>query len=172
MESENPGSSCDGNQILNSNELENEIKRKGSWKRFRDTLKGWVFGDKGNEDFRHLDPAVPSAVFPSDEVTHSVINVKDILHGTNSYSESPKYVSHFPTEVPEIVVTDSSPAKPRRLSWPAKSSIRRHNAPGETFVTALENDMKLHILHSINTIQASLNIKHISCERSFFRYVL
>ena len=105
-----------------------KLKRASSWKKFKDTVKGWV-GQPGG-DQHPLDPGVPSAVYPTEDVTRATTCVNTVLRTTNCYSGaggaggatlsqgSPPYPQAAP-DVPSIVVTydeQRQPSRPPRRS--------------------------------------------------------
>ena len=49
-----------------------KLKRASSWKKFKDTVKGWV-GQPGASQ-EPLDASVPSAVNPGEDVTREAIH--------------------------------------------------------------------------------------------------
>ncbi len=105
------------------------LKRQSSWRKFKDTVKGWVGAGPGQQP---EDPNVPSAVFPSAEVNRATTCVNTVLHNTNCYSgaggrpvttstssgeTSPlSSMPSSPTDaLPRIVVTfDEKPHRPPR----------------------------------------------------------
>ncbi len=69
------------------------LKRRGSWSRFKETVKETVQSLVGGSHQHHQhqpeeDPDVPSAVFPSETVNTATTNVDTVLHNTNCYSGS------------------------------------------------------------------------------------
>ena len=61
-----------------------KLKRASSWKKFKDTVKGWV-GQPGAGQEPH-DASVPSAVNPGEDVTRATTCVNTVLRNTNCYS--------------------------------------------------------------------------------------
>lgn len=121
---------CCGSSTSSSASSSQNVTRKGSWKRFKEsvkqTMQGWVSGgsSSGSSSNRaDIDESVPSAVFPSKEVNKATIDVSEVLHNTNCYSgDSTRRRSTKITgadSIPTIVVTneDKSPRlSPRRTS--------------------------------------------------------
>ena len=58
-----------------------KLKRASSWKKFKSTVKGWV-GQPEGEPGGGGDPAVPSAVYPTEDVTRCVIQCCCEFHGS------------------------------------------------------------------------------------------
>lgn len=108
---------------------EGNMRRRGSWRKFKETVKetvqGWV-GGKGDQSQVNN---VPSAVFPSDEVTSATINVKHVLHNTNCYSGGKK--PDASPDLPKIVVT-CDPPPPLPGGAPPTAPERRHKQQQST----------------------------------------
>lgn len=103
-------------EISTSEVVEGDVrlKRRGSWSRFKDSVKETVQGWVGATPNPQQEEGVPSAVFPSTEVTKATINVDKVLHNTNCYSggKRPSDVG----DIPRIVVTcdERPPPEPQR----------------------------------------------------------
>ena len=50
-----------------------KLKRASSWKKFKDTVKGWVGQPGADGSQQPRDPSVPSAVNPGEDVTRNAI---------------------------------------------------------------------------------------------------
>ena len=66
------------------------LQRRSSWKRFKETVKetvqGWVGSKEGTPS--SSVPGIPSAVFPSEDLSTERIDVDHVLHDHNCYSYS------------------------------------------------------------------------------------
>ena len=101
----------------------NNIKRRGSWRKFKETVKETVQGWVGGKGDQAQVNNVPSAVFPSDEVTSATINVKHVLHNTNCYSGGKK--PDTSPDLPKILVTCDEPPPPLVLDPPMPMAPER-----------------------------------------------
>ena len=90
-----------------------KLKRASSWRKFKDTVKGWV-GQPGEQP---QDPSgVPSAVNPSRDVTRATTCVNTVLRsGGNCYSQAGGATlpqsSPPRSDVPSILVTYDEPRR-------------------------------------------------------------
>ena len=107
------------NEALNVESMNSgsRVKRKGSWKKFKD----WISGSS-KEPQPEPEKGVPSAVFPSDDVTKATTDVKNVLHNTNCYSGRGPPTTHRKSpnrerasiDIPRIVVTSDAEKSPQR----------------------------------------------------------
>ena len=115
-------------QVEEASGMRKGLKRSGSWKRFKETVKETVQSWVGNNNQVGLpdQPGVPSAVFPDQDVHSATTNVDRVLHATNCYSggglqtPTPQLPDPHQIDIPRIVVTsDERSPSPRRTSTAA-----------------------------------------------------
>ena len=96
------------------------LKRRGSWKRFKESVKetvqGWVGG--AGQPQEPPEAGVPSAVFPSSEVNAATINVNQVLHATNCYSGGGGISSNMGSATPRSRGGSCNWADPGQLDIP------------------------------------------------------
>jgi len=114
------------------------LKRSGSWRRFKESVKETFQGLVGSKHQAEADEDTPSALRPQE--SNKTIDVKHVLHGTNCYAGG-KIVSdpgflvastpESPTTLlpPTIVVTDDE--RPQRPTRRTSSKRRADNGQSQ-----------------------------------------